>query len=71
LRALYFALAGVVDLFIYLKYGVAIILFYVGIKMIISEWYHIPTEYSLAFILVMLTGSVVLSLLKKPNRNKK
>ncbi len=63
LRALYFALAGIVDLFIYLKYGVAIILFYVGMKMMISEWYHIPTEYSLAFILLMLTGSVVLSLI--------
>lgn len=63
LRALYFALAGIVDLFIYLKYGVAIILFYVGIKMMIAEWYHIPTEYSLGFILLMLTGSVVLSLL--------
>ena len=36
LRALYFALAGLVDLFIYLKFGVAIILFYVGIKMLIS-----------------------------------
>ena len=65
LRALYFALAGVVDLFIYLKYGVAIILFYVGVKMMISEWYHIPTEYSLVFILLMLTGSILLSLLKK------
>lgn len=63
LRALYFALAGVVDLFIYLKYGVAIILFYVGTKMLISEWYHIPTEISLAVILVVLAGSVVLSLI--------
>lgn len=70
LRALYFALAGIVDLFIYLKYGVAIILFYVGMKMIISEWYHIPTEYSLAFILVMLIGSVVLSLLFKKKETK-
>lgn len=63
LRALYFALAGIVDLFIYLKYGVAIILFYVGIKMMISEWYHIPTDISLAVILVVLAGSVILSLL--------
>lgn len=70
LRALYFALAGIVDLFIYLKYGVAIILFYVGMKMIISEWYHIPTEYSLAFILVMLIGSVVLSLFVKNKKAK-
>jgi tellurite resistance protein TerC len=65
LRALYFALAGIVDLFIYLKYGVAIILFYVGMKMMISEWYHIPTEISLIVILALLSGSVVLSLLNK------
>ena len=70
LRALYFALAGVVDLFVYLKYGVAIILFYVGMKMIISEWYHIPTEYSLAFILVMLIGSVVISLFAKKKKER-
>ena len=65
LRALYFALAGIVNLFIYLKYGVAIILFYVGVKMMISEWYHIPIEISLAFIVLMLSGSVVLSLLAR------
>ena len=70
LRALYFALAGIVDLFIYLKYGVALILFYVGVKMIISEWYHVPTEYSLTVILVVLIGSVLLSLLfKKKEEN--
>ncbi len=63
LRALYFALAGIVDLFIYLKYGVALILFYVGVKMMISEWYHIPIEISLGVILGVLTCSVVLSLI--------
>ena len=68
LRALYFALAGVVDIFVYLKYGVAVILFYVGIKMMISEWYHIPTEISLAVILVVLTSSVVLSLFFKKKK---
>jgi len=71
LRALYFALAGVVDLFNYLKYGVALILFYVGVKMIISEWYHIPTEISLTVILVVLTGSVIISLLAKKKLKKK
>jgi tellurite resistance protein TerC len=65
LRALYFALAALVDLFVYLKYGVAIILFYVGVKMLTAEIYHIPTEYSLIIILSILTGSIVLSLLKK------
>jgi len=65
LRALYFALAALVDLFVYLKYGVAIILFYVGVKMLTAELYHIPTEYSLIIILSILTGSILLSLLKK------
>jgi tellurite resistance protein TerC len=68
LRALYFALAALVDLFIYLKYGVAIILFYVGVKMLTSEFYHISTEISLIIILAILTGSIVLSLLKKKKR---
>lgn len=65
LRALYFALAGLVDLFVYLKYGVAIILFYVGIKMLISEFYKIPTEVSLIVILFFLSGSIILSLVKR------
>ncbi len=70
LRALYFALAALVDIFVYLKYGVAIILFYVGVKMLTSDLYHIPTEYSLIIILTILTLSVLLSLLhKKKNTN--
>lgn len=65
LRALYFALAGLVDLFAYLKYGVAIILFYVGIKMLISEFFKIPTEVSLLIIISVLTISIILSLIKR------
>lgn len=65
LRALYFALSGLVDLFIYLKYGVSIILFYVGIKMLISEFYKIPTEVSLIVILIFLAGSIILSLVSR------
>ncbi len=65
LRALYFALAALNELFIYLKYGVAIILFYVGVKMITAELYHVPTEYSLIAILAILAGSIVLSLIFK------
>jgi tellurite resistance protein TerC len=65
LRALYFALSGLVDLFVYLKYGVSIILFYVGIKMLISDFYKIPTEFSLAVILIFLGGSIILSLIKR------
>ncbi len=65
LRALYFALAGLIDLFVYLKYGVAIILFYVGVKMLLSDFYKIPTEISLLLILIFLGGSILLSLIKK------
>lgn len=65
LRALYFALAGLVDLFKYLKYGVGILLFYVGIKMLISDFYKIPTEVSLIIIVTILTVSILLSLIRK------
>ena len=69
LRALYFALAGIVDLFIYLKYGVAIILFYVGVKMMITEWYHIPTEIFVSIVILAVTyGSVILSLMFRRNK---
>jgi tellurite resistance protein TerC len=65
LRALYFVLAEMVDVFVYLKYGVAIILFFVGIKMLASEYYAIPTIVSLIVILALLAGSILLSLTSK------
>ncbi len=65
LRALYFALAGVVDMFVYLKYGVAIVLFFVGVKMMLSDIYIISTVTSLCIIILVLGSSVILSLLKK------
>lgn len=63
LRALYFALAGILDIFAYLKYGVAIILAYVGIKMIISDFYKIPTLFSLFVIIIILIVSIMSSLI--------
>jgi tellurite resistance protein TerC len=65
LRSLYFVLAKMVDKFVYLKFGVAMILFFVGIKMLVSEYYHIPTIISLIIILTLLTGSILLSLSQK------
>ncbi len=62
LRALYFLLAGYQGRFIYLNQGLGIILGYVGVKMLIAEWYHIPTEISLGVIVVVLTLTVVISL---------
>jgi tellurite resistance protein TerC len=65
LRALYFLLADLKDRFSMLQGGLAIILAFVGVKMIIAEWYHIPTPLSLAVIATVLTGSILLSLRKE------
>jgi tellurite resistance protein TerC len=62
LRALYFLLAGAAGRFRYLNVGLGIILAFVGIKMLITEWYHFPTWASLAVITVVLTVTIVASL---------
>ena len=62
LRALYFVLADAMDRFKYLKPGVALILAFVGIKMITSYWFHVSTALSLGVIITVLGGSVILSL---------
>jgi len=66
LRSLYFLLAAVMDLFRYLKFGIAIILFYVGVKMTISGYYKIDPLVSLGVVLGILFGSILLSVLIKP-----
>ena len=63
LRALYFALSGIIKLFHYLHYGLAMILIFVGVKMMISDFYHIPTPYALAFVATTLTVSVIVSII--------
>ena len=63
LRALYFLLAGVMDRFIYLKAGLAIVLTYVGVKMLLGGVHiEIPTVLSLGIIALTLTVAIVLSL---------
>src|SRR5215204_5969868 len=62
LRALFFVLAGMLDRFVYLKTGVAFILVFVGLKMTLSGWLHIPPALSLAVIVTMLAAAVVVSL---------
>ena len=62
LRALYFLLADMHARFSYLQEGLAIILAFVGIKMIIHDWYHIPTWLSLLVIALVLAASVGFSL---------
>jgi tellurite resistance protein TerC len=62
LRALYFLLADMHNRFAFLQQGLAIILAFVGVKMIIAEWYHIPTWLSLTVIVIVLTASIGFSL---------
>jgi tellurite resistance protein TerC len=63
MRALYFLLADAMDRFIYLQVGLAVVLVFVGVKFIISEWVHIPIGASLGFIVVAAGTSIVWSLL--------
>ena len=65
LRSLYFLLAGVMDLFIYLRYGLGVVLGFVGIKMILADIYKIPIGLSLAVVAGILTISIVASLLAR------
>jgi len=65
LRALYFLLAGVAHRFVYLKTGLAVILAFVGVKMLIAQFYHVPIVVSLGIIGAVLTISIVASLLSK------
>jgi tellurite resistance protein TerC len=62
LRALYFVLAGMAGKFRYLNLGLGVILAFVGVKMIIAEWYHFPTWISLLVIAGVLTVTIVASL---------
>ncbi|HKW11774.1 MAG TPA: TerC family protein [Gemmatimonadaceae bacterium] len=63
LRSLYFLLAAVVDRFYLLKYGIAIILTFVGVKMIGENWFHIHVLLSLGIIVGVLASSIAASLL--------
>jgi tellurite resistance protein TerC len=62
LRALFFVLAGAMDRFCYLKPAVALILVFVGTKMVLSHWIHVPIGLSLGIVLGALATAVVLSM---------
>lgn len=68
LRALYFLLADVADRFHLLKYGLAMVLVFIGSKMLIAPWYHVPVQASLAVIAVVIGASVAASLIATRER---
>lgn len=68
LRALYFLLADVADRFHLLKYGLAMVLAFIGTKMLIAPWYHVPTAASLAVVVILIGASIVASLIATRRR---
>ncbi len=70
LRSLYFVLAEVHASFEYVKYGVGVVLAFVGVKMLVMDLFKIDTMVSLIIILGILTTSVILSFLKNRNPSK-
>jgi tellurite resistance protein TerC len=70
LRSLYFALAGIADRFWLLSYGLAVVLVFVGMKMLLIDIYKIPIHWSLAFIFLSVSLSIFLSLKLKPKPAK-
>lgn len=62
LRSLYFLLAKMMDRFHRLKTGLAVVLAFVGVKMCVSHWVHIPVQVSLLIIAAVLSGSIIASL---------
>jgi tellurite resistance protein TerC len=69
LRAMFFLLAGVMDKFQYLKVGLALVLTFVGTKMLLTEIYKIPIGASLGVVAALIAGSVIASLLKPSVRH--
>jgi len=63
LRSLYFLLANSQDRFVRLKYGLALILAFIGVKMVLAPIVHVPSQVSLSVVGALLVGSIVASLL--------
>jgi tellurite resistance protein TerC len=68
LRSLYFALAGMMERFHYLKVGLALVLAFVGAKMLLAGVFKIPIGWSLGVVVLLLAGSVAASLLHPARR---
>lgn len=69
LRSMYFALSGLMELFHFLNYGLAIILIFIGVKMLGANYFEVPTAYALGVIVAVLATSIALSVLIKPKES--
>ena len=68
LRSMYFALAGMMEVFDYLHYGLSVVLIFIGAKMLAAHYIEIPTAWALAVVLLVLSVSVIASVLR-PKKN--
>ena len=68
LRAMYFVLHGLMDRFEYLHYGLGLVLAFVGLKMLLEHWVHVPIQVSLGVIVVLLGGAVLISWISEKRR---
>jgi tellurite resistance protein TerC len=64
LRALYFLLAGIMDKFRYLKTGLSLVLIFIGVKMLLEHYFHLPITVSLGVVGAILASSIFASLLR-------
>jgi tellurite resistance protein TerC len=70
LRALYFLLAGMAEKFHLLAYGLAMVLMFIGVKMLIVDFYKIPVGISLGVVAALITAAMAFSLMFKPKEKK-
>jgi tellurite resistance protein TerC len=70
LRSLYFLLANLIDRFIYLKSGLALVLAFVGIKMILADFVHVPNPLSLGIIVLILAVTITISMIVTNQRTR-
>ena len=63
LRSLYFVLAGAIDYFRFLKLGLSLVLCFIGFKMLIAKWYHMPTTLSLVIVGGIIAISIAVSIM--------
>jgi tellurite resistance protein TerC len=69
LRSMYFAVAGMMDYFEYLHYGLSAVLVFIGGKMLLSHYYKLPTHIALATVLGVLLISVLASVVFPRKKN--
>ena len=62
-------LRGIIHKFVYLRYGLAVVLTFVGLKMLSEDFFHIPTFASLGVIVLVLATSIVASLMSSKSKD--